>query len=440
MRVGRPTLVWLLLSATVAGYLGFSLRRPAKVAFLPGPASDGHHQIEVACTTCHTPFGGVPQAACLDCHAAELERAQDSHSVQIFSDPRHADDLAKVDARRCVVCHTEHRPEITAPMGVTLPPDFCAVCHGEVARERPTHRDFPANTCASAGCHNYHDNRALYENFLAEHAVAQAATFPGRLPEREPWVAHGPGTRTTLSAADADGPVSSAPELVAAWAGSAHAAGGVSCSDCHRSNGAEWVDHPPRDTCASCHQVEPEGFLAGKHGMRISAGLDPVSPSMARLPMRAAARSEILGCNSCHDVHAIDVQRAAVDACVSCHADEHSESYPESPHGRVWLSEVAGASPPGSGVSCSSCHLPRVPRRVAGDLRTVVEHNQNDNLRPNEKMIRDVCLHCHSLAFSLDALADPDLIRRNFAGTPAGHIESIDMVLSRRNDDAESPP
>ena len=69
----------------------------------------------------------------------------------------------------------------------------------------------------------------------------------------------------------------------------------------------------------------------------------------------------------------------------------------------------------------------------------VVEHNQNDNLRPNEKMVRDVCLSCHSLAFSLDALADSDLVRRNFAGPPARHVESIDMALSRRDDEAEPP-
>ena len=30
------------------------------------------------------------------------------------------------------------------------------------------------------------------------------------------------------------------------------------------------------------------------------------------------------------------------------------------------------------------------------------------------------------------ALADPALIRSNFAGQPAPHVESIDMALSRR--------
>ena len=58
-------------------------------------------------------------------------------------------------------------------------------------------------------------------------------------------------------------------------------------------------------------------------------------------------------------------------------------------------------------------------------------HNQNDTLRPNEKMIRPVCMECHSLEFAIDALADPNLVERNFAGTPDRHIESIDWAVSR---------
>ena len=63
--------------------------------------------------------------------------------------------------------------------------------------------------------------------------------------------------------------------------------------------------------------------------------------------------------------------------------------------------------------------------------RIVVQHNQNASLRPNEKMIRDVCLACHSLELSIDALADADLIRHNFNDMPARHVPSIDMALSR---------
>jgi hypothetical protein len=37
-------------------------------------------------------------------------------------------------------------------------------------------------------------------------------------------------------------------------------------------------------------------------------------------------------------------------------------------------------------------------------------------------MLRDVCLRCHGLAFSLDALADRALIDNNFSGAPGVHV------------------
>ena len=63
--------------------------------------------------------------------------------------------------------------------------------------------------------------------------------------------------------------------------------------------------------------------------------------------------------------------------------------------------------------------------------KVATNHNQNDNLRPNEKMVRTVCLDCHGLGFSLDSLADAGLVGRNFSGTPAVHVESIEWALRR---------
>ena len=61
-----------------------------------------------------------------------------------------------------------------------------------------------------------------------------------------------------------------------------------------------------------------------------------------------------------------------------------------------------------------------------------VEHNQNDNLRPNDKFVRSVCLTCHGLGFSFDALADVNLIGANFAGRPAMRVKTLDMVGNRK--------
>jgi hypothetical protein len=165
--------------------------------------------------------------------------------------------------------------------------------------------------------------------------------------------------------------------------------------------------------------------------MRLRQGLAPMSPGQARRPMRGDAHDRGLGCTSCHGAHDFDPRRAAVDGCLGCHDDTHSRAYRESPHHALWQAEVAQHAPAGSGVSCASCHLPREIHRDAGRERVTVQHNQNRNLRPNEKMIRGVCLHCHGLAFAIDALADPALIARNFRGRPSRHIESLDMAAQR---------
>ena len=424
-------MIWLVATLCVAGFLAFKMTGEDPSLFLPGGMTDGHHQIELACGACHTPFAGVRQESCLACHQAELEAAEDSHSERIFIDPRNAADLERLDVRHCVTCHTEHRPEITGAMGVTLPPDFCRHCHAGVGEERPTHRDFSFDTCASAGCHNYHDNRSLYEDFLVRHGDAETETRPAEFPRRKAWISREIARRPPMTAADFDGPASSGAGLIGDWAGSGHAASGINCSDCHQSGGSAWADRPPRQVCRSCHELEHQGFTAGRHGMRWSVDSDSMSPSGARLPMKPDSGSRTLDCGSCHDVHSVNVRHAAVEACLSCHDDDHSLAYSESAHHRLWESEMSGQGKPGSGVSCASCHLPREARRAAAGELMVVQHNQNDNLRPNEKMIRQVCLTCHSLALSIDSLADPDLIRRNFSGRPARHVRSIDMAVSR---------
>jgi hypothetical protein len=146
--------------------------------------------------------------------------------------------------------------------------------------------------------------------------------------------------------------------------------------------------------------------------------------------MQPAAAHEELTCLSCHGAHRFDTRSAAAEACLGCHADEHSLAYEGSPHHRLWQQELAGELPAGSGVSCASCHMPRVDFD-ANDwtTRILVEHNQSATLAPNEKMLRPACLHCHGLAFSLDALADGKLVTGNFRGRPGVQIESISMAV-----------
>jgi hypothetical protein len=76
--------------------------------------------------------------------------------------------------------------------------------------------------------------------------------------------------------------------------------------------------------------------------------------------------------------------------------------------------------------------MPIAEKRDAGGQRVhFVTHNQNDSLRPNEKMVRSACIGCHGLQFSLDSLADPALIEWNFNGRSTVHIESIKWAQER---------
>jgi hypothetical protein len=165
-----------------------------------------------------------------------------------------------------------------------------------------------------------------------------------------------------------------------------------------------------------------------------------MTPGRARQPMHAKARDAGLSCTSCHGAHRFDTKKAAVEACTGCHRDDHTLAYENSPHHSLWKKELAGEAPAGSGVSCASCHMPRDEYRVPDSAakRMLVQHNQSDNLRPSEKMIRPVCMSCHGLGFSIDALADPKLAAGNFTGKPAAHVRSLDMVAKRVKETQEA--
>ncbi len=407
-----------------------------RTLFLPGSTTDGHYQIELACESCHVEAfadRSQMQGACVECHGGELARVDDSHPRSKFTDPRNADRVAVLDARECITCHQEHRPEITSSMGLSLPTDYCYRCHEDIGEDRPTHADLAFDSCSNVGCHNFHDNRALYEDFLVEHRGEPEMRPVAQVAWRERDRAVHEARRDPLGAADHDAP-SDLPELgrwVGEWAGTSHAQAGTQCSDCHIDESGVWSNAVAVSQCGSCHELEEAGFLGGRHGMRIDAGFAPMRPAMARLPMHADSGDEVLDCNACHGAHDYDTQHAAADACLACHADEHSRAWEDSSHATAWRAEIAGESEAGTGVSCATCHLPRMAH--PGDpKRSIVGHNQNDFLRPRDKMIRSSCLQCHGLAFALDSLADPALVTTNFRGRPTRKVESIHFAAVLR--------
>lgn len=355
MSTRASVIAWLLLTALAGGYGAFRFTARDQSIYLPGATSNGHYQIEMACKSCHTPFGGVTDEACLKCHG-EARDAADSHPESKFNDPRNADRVAKIDARKCTTCHTEHFPEGTNREGFTLPADFCVECHNDVGTERPSHANMKFDSCSDAGCHNYHDNRALWEDYVKKHLKEPPILAVPKVPVRAVIaVANAPKPLLTRDQ-DAPRTVAIAAALLTEWEESAHARAGINCSGCHAGTGGNpWVNSPTITVCASCHVSENKGFREGKHGMRFAVDLSPMSPSLARSPMKPEASDRELGCHSCHASHRYDAKEAAVTSCLGCHNDPHSLAYEGSPHYKLWKAEVEGKGEPGTGVSCATC-------------------------------------------------------------------------------------
>ena len=267
----RHTLLWTWIAVTIGllAWLSYSMFEfQDKSLFMPGPLTDGHHQIGVACSACHTdPLadGEVIQKACLNCHGEDRQKPFDSHPRRKFTDPRNADTLRNIDALLCVTCHTEHQPDMTGANGLTQPIDFCIHCHQDIAKDRPSHEGMAFNTCNDSGCHNFHNNRALYTDFLVKHLGDPDLLETHTLPAREfanvlAELIDYPADRypiKQLADGDADAPQNIHFETAAHndWLETAHAASGVNCSACHNvipTEGGEplWIDKPDQQACA----------------------------------------------------------------------------------------------------------------------------------------------------------------------------------------------
>lgn len=438
-------LIWLGLTVAFSIYLTTQMVTvEADEVFSPGEMTSAHHQIGESCSSCHTDaFGGLKSIdeTCLKCHSEQLNAQKDSHPAKKFTDPRNADRLSEINALSCVACHGEHQKERDFGMAVTVASDFCIKCHADVDEERPTHKGFDTKTCATGGCHNYHDNTALYEDFLTAH-LGEPNVLPTpqvALRNAQQWMPMLQEEVASLEVIDMDAVQLERVDSMIAhdWSETAHAQSGVNCQACHQAKTPEnpqpkWDNKVTVDVCMTCHQTESEGFLEGKHGMRLQAGLSPLTTDMAVLPMKPSAHGKEMNCMSCHSTHRFDTKKAAVESCLNCHSDEHSMNYANSKHFELWHQEKSGVGQPGSGVSCATCHMPRYEieahESASGEKEIRVQHNQSLNLRPNEKMVRSVCLECHGLQFTLDALADEELINHNFTGMPTKHIESLDWA------------
>lgn len=215
-------------------------------------------------------------------------------------------------------------------------------------------------------------------------------------------------------------------QATALWQSSAHALSEVNCSSCHRDDATKaFVAQPTYESCQSCHEQATDTFLLGKHGVRLLEGESPLKPAMARLPMHPEAADVAMTCSTCHDAHSVDTVTAAVDSCLTCHADTHSRNYRNSAHAGLFAESRDQPRPSASAVSCATCHL---PRHEGSDGVTLVNHNNTYTLLPRDRMVGEVCANCHGVEYSFNSIFDDDLVEANFDRPPTLSLRTFDLV------------
>ena len=213
------------------------------------------------------------------------------------------------------------------------------------------------------------------------------------------------------------------------WQTSAHALNDVNCASCHQnSETKEFVAVPTHESCQSCHEQAVDTFLLSKHGIRLLEDRKPLTPAMARLPMQHDAMQSQMNCNACHDVHSANTVEASVDACLTCHNDNHSLNYQNSRHAELFAASRELPRPGSGAVSCSTCHLPRITHGQGDSAVVKVNHNNTYNLKPQDRMVGDVCMNCHGLEYSYNSIFDPELVEANFDRPPTLEMQTFDLM------------
>ena len=209
------------------------------------------------------------------------------------------------------------------------------------------------------------------------------------------------------------------------WQTSAHALADVNCSSCHQNEETkQFIAKPTQESCKSCHENSVDTFLLGKHGIRTLEGLSPLTPAMAHLPMQDSSLDKQMNCNTCHNVHTVDTYQASVNSCLTCHADNHSLNYKNSPHAKIFREIGTLPRPNEDSVTCATCHL---PREVSGDS-VLVNHNNTYTLMPRDRMVQEVCMNCHGLEHAYNSIFDDELVEANFARPPDRQLPTFKLV------------
>lgn len=115
----------VLAMAAVLAVVYFGYRdKDAPVVFMNGELTAPHAQLAAECSRCHTPWQGVSESTCIECHTKRNSRFDDKHFAK-----------ADVKPEKCFGCHQEHQGfahDLTIASD-----DKCRACHqGKLHKER----------------------------------------------------------------------------------------------------------------------------------------------------------------------------------------------------------------------------------------------------------------------------------------------------------------
>lgn len=407
------TLVILLFLISLLSYVFFSDKR---TIFLPGQTSNSHHLIEHSCNSCHKAFDSVPNNNCNNCHNKDL--AQDSHSQEKLLNSK-LGFQKEFQKSNCKDCHQEHNGKLRP---INTKQDFCFSCHQKVKVELESHKNFTPSSCASSGCHNYHDNTALNITLMKKQLAIDPSdlTFQTLALDRE--------LKEVSLLGDFPRDLNFNQEIISNWQSSYHAQASVNCTDCHKATNDVFIKNPTQSSCAKCHSYELSGFQQSAHGIREYLNLSPLVQKQSRLPMKLKEdEHRKLSCFICHDVHTANTRQAAVESCLKCHNDDHSQKYLQSKHATLFAPEDK-QRPGVQAVSCATCHMPRVEIVVEGKNKVVVQHNNSFNLRPRDRMLK-ICLDCHDFEFSFNSIFDDEMVKSNFTAAPTKKHDTLKILV-----------
>lgn len=236
------------------------------------------------------------------------------------------------------------------------------------------------------------------------------------------------------------------PDGVRAWEGSAHAAAGVGCADCHGTDherSKQGLAPVGAAVCGRCHAEAARTHGASRHGVALHTGggctralpgrnqaecrgchvegsTEPVASVQCARALRQSPEMVANGCvrchrvetacDACHTSHATDLALARdPGTCARCHMG------PDHPQWEIWTTSQHGTlaamgSP--AGPTCQRCHMDGGSHDVSRGVTRTPAGGALPQAVATERRAHmlTVCDDCHGASFARRELQRDDAI------------------------------